>query len=728
MPASSLTAEDYDLKCLQWGCHHDPFVVLGCHELDDHWVVRAWLPNAVSAMLEGGIELQQLDSSGLFRVFLNAEQKNNLPQHYWVEWTETTGQVSRVVSPYTFLPQVGALDMHLLSEGRHWNLYNVLGARVCEIDGVSGVQFAVWAPSAARVSVVGNFNGWHGLRHPMRSRGRCGVWELFIPGLQSNDRYKFELRTLNGDCILKADPYARAMEMRPRTASIVHASNYQWQDADWLAARRSSDWQHEPISMYEVHLGSWQRSDDGRFLNYREIAHRLVEYVLWMGYTHLNLLPISEHPLDESWGYQTSAYFAPTRRFGEPDDFRYFVDHCHTHGIGVYLDWVPAHFPKDAFALARFDGTALYEHEDPRRGEHKEWGTYIFNYGRNEVRNFLIANALYWVHEFHVDGLRVDAVASMLYLDYDRNNGEWLPNVHGGNENLEAIEFIKTLNTEVHAQAPGAVLMAEESTSWSMVSRPVWMGGLGFSMKWNMGWMNDTLDYFAQDPIYRAYNQNQLTFGQMYAYYENFILPLSHDEVVHLKGSLVSKMPGDVWQKLANLRLLLSYQMLNPGKKLLFMGGEFGQWREWDESSQLDWGLCDQENHRGVQLMARDLNMLYRQQPALYRHDFEASGFEWIDCRDCQQSVLSFIRHSDGEHLICVFNFTPVVRLDYRIGLPCAGKYSELFNSDAGTYGGSNVGNAGWINGEDYRWMGRPASACITLPPLSVLVLRLQEK
>jgi 1,4-alpha-glucan branching enzyme len=408
--------------------------------------------------------------------------------------------------------------MHLLSEGCHWNLYDVLGAHTCVIDGIAGVQFAVWAPSAARVSVVGHFNGWHGLRHPMRSRGRCGVWELFIPGLQSNDRYKFELRTLNGDCILKSDPYARAMEMRPRTASIVYASTHSWQDAEWLAARRSYDWQHAAISMYEVHLGSWQRGDDGRFLNYREIAHRLVEYVLWMGYSHINLLPISEHPLDESWGYQTSAYYAPTRRFGDPDDFRYFIDHCHQNGIGVFLDWVPAHFPKDAFALARFDGTALYEHADPRQGEHKEWGTYIFNYGRNEVRNFLIANALYWVREFHLDGLRVDAVASMLYLDYDRKDGEWLPNVHGGNENLEAIEFIKTLNVEVHSQFPGAVLMAEESTSWPMVSRPVWMGGLGFSMKWNMGWMNDTLSYFAQDPVYRSYNQNKLTFSQMYAY------------------------------------------------------------------------------------------------------------------------------------------------------------------------------------------------------------------
>lgn len=562
----------------------------------------------------------------------------------------------------------------------------------------------------------------------MRSRGRSGVWELFIPGLQQNDRYKFEIRTMyNGYCVMKADPYARAMEMRPRTASIVYGSNHDWKDDDWMAARRQYDWQHRPISMYEVHLGSWQRSDDHQFLNYRELAHRLVDYVLWMGYTHINLLPISEHPLDESWGYQTSAYYAPTHRFGDPDDFRYFIDHCHQHGIGVFLDWVPAHFPKDGFALARFDGTALYEHADPRQGEHKEWGTYIFNYGRNEVRNFLIANALYWAREFHLDGLRVDAVASMLYLDYDRKEGEWLPNKYGGNENIEAINFIRILNAEVHAQYPGMVLMAEESTSWPMVSRPVWMGGLGFSMKWNMGWMNDTLHYFSEDPINRSYHHNQLTFSQMYAYHENFILPLSHDEVVHLKGALASKMPGDAWQQLANLRLLLSYQMTSPGKKLLFMGGEFGQWMEWDEGKVLDWSLCEQSPHRGVQLLARDLNSLYSQQPALHQYDFEAQGFEWIDCHDYQQSILSFIRKGEGEQLICLFNFTPVVRNNYRVGLPHSGKYREILNSDAQIYGGSDVGNAGGITAEDVTWLGRPASALVTLPPLAIVILQPEE-
>lgn len=452
-------------------------------------------------------------------------------------------------------------------------MYDVMGANTRTVDGVAGVLFAVWAPSAQRVAVVGNFNTWNGLRHPMRCRGGSGVWELFIPGIQATERYKFEIRNMHtGDCFVKADPYARSMEMRPRTASIVHESTHQWSDAEWMEQRRTFDWQHLPINIYEVHLGSWQRHDDGRFLNYRDIAHRLVEYALWMGYTHLNLMPVSEHALDESWGYQVTAYYAPTRRFGDPDGFRYFVDYCHQHGLGVFLDWVPAHFPKDRFALARFDGTALYEHEDPRKGEHREWGTYVFNFGRNEVRNFLIANAMYWLQEFHIDGLRVDAVASMLYLDYSRDEGEWLTNEYGGNENIEALEFLRTLNTEIHARYPGAVLMAEESTSWPMVSRPVWMGGLGFSMKWNMGWMNDTLSYFSADPIYRSYNHSRLTFSQLYAYQENFVLPLSHDEVVHQKRSLVDKMPGDRWQKFANLRLLFGYQMLHPGKKLLFMG------------------------------------------------------------------------------------------------------------------------------------------------------------
>ncbi|WP_127471080.1 1,4-alpha-glucan branching protein GlgB [Thiomicrorhabdus aquaedulcis] len=714
-----------NLERLKQGRHHDPFAVLGFHALTPaQWEVRVWLPTAESAQVEGNICLKQVADSPLFVATLNAQQKASLPLHFTVQWVEKNGSEHAMVSPYTFLPQLGELDLHLFSQGQHWNLYDVLGAHPKVIDGISGVQFAVWAPSAERVSVIGDFNAWHGLRHPMRVNGGSGVWELFIPGLQAGDLYKFEIRNRHtGDCFTKVDPYAQAMEYRPATGCIVYESNYQWNDQAWSNHLKQFDWQKAPINIYEVHLGSWQRADDGSFLNYRDIAHRLVEYVLWMGYTHIELLPVSEHPLDESWGYQTTGYFAPTSRFGTPDDFKYFVDYCHQHHIGVFLDWVPAHFPKDQFALGRFDGTALYEHEDPRKGEHTEWGTYIFNFGRNEVRNFLISNALYWLKELHIDGLRVDAVASMLYLDYSRAHDQWVPNEFGGRENLEAITFMRALNEQVHAQCPGAVVMAEESTSWPMVSRPTWMGGLGFSMKWNMGWMNDTLSYFENAPIYRQYHHSELTFSQMYAYSENFVLPLSHDEVVHLKGSLIAKMPGDDWQKAANLRLLLAYQILHPGKKLLFMGCEFAQWNEWSESRALDWYVCQDPLNKGVQLMAKALNHLYQQRPALYEREFESSGFEWIDCHDYQQSVLSFIRHSEHEKLVCVFNFTPVPREHYRIGLPQGGEYVELLNSDSALFGGSNLGNAGLVMAQDQPWMNQNFSAELTLPPLSVLVL-----
>ncbi|OOZ43770.1 1,4-alpha-glucan branching enzyme [Solemya velum gill symbiont] len=713
------------LKRLQNGSHHDPFELLGYHETESGGaLIRALLPHAEQVELDGIGEMERVEGSDLFELHSDTRF---VPGHYTLKWQDkAAGNWHKTVSPYSFEPQVGELDMHWFGEGNHHHVWHFLGSRITTIDDVEGVQFAVWAPDVTRVSVVGDFNAWDGRRHPMRCRGGSGIWELFIPGLTAGDAYKYEILSRRNDVIIKADPYGRHMSNRPETTSLVPAEvAYEWQDHEWMSRRKTFDWQTAPMAVYEMHAGSWQRSEDGTFLNWRELAERLVPYVVELGYTHIELLPVSEHPLDASWGYQVSGYYAPTARFGTPDDFRFFVDAAHKVGIGILLDWVPAHFPKDDFALARFTGEPVYEHADPRRGEHRDWGTLIFDYGRNEVRNFLIANAVYWLEEFHLDGLRVDAVASMLYHDYSREDGDWLPNVHGGRENLEAIHFLQELNRVVLGRFPGAVTIAEESTSWPMVSRPVELGGLGFSMKWNMGWMNDSLSYIEEDPVYRKYNHNLLTFSQLYAFTENFVLPLSHDEVVHGKRSMVDKMPGDYWQKMANLRLFYAWQYGHPGKKLLFMGCEFAQWHEWSEEGEIDWGLNEIEAHAGIRRIVGDLNRLYCGEPAMHQRDFTEDGFRWIDCHDSEQSVLSFIRYAhDAAPIICVFNFTPVPRYDYRLGIPHAESYHEVLNSDSTHYGGTNTGNGGDIQVQDINWMGFEQSISVTLPPLGALFLR----
>ncbi|MDQ7075248.1 MAG: 1,4-alpha-glucan branching protein GlgB [Gammaproteobacteria bacterium] len=704
--------------------HHDPFSVLGRHEQADSVLVRLFLPKVQWVKFaESGEALQRIEGSDFF---IWQGEKEQLPSHYRLRGELSDGQSFERYDPYCFGAQLGELDIHLFNEGKHWHAYRFLGAHQRTVEGIEGILFAVWAPGAERISVVGEFNLWDGRCHPMRVRGGSGVWELFIPELPLGSLYKFEIRNAqHGSISLKSDPYGQFFEQRPNTSSVVLGeSQYGWQDGNWMEVRKKRDWLQEPLSIYELHLGSWQRGEDNGFINYRQIAEQLVPYVKKLGFTHIELLPISEHPLDASWGYQTTGFYAPTSRFGSPDDFRYLIDHCHQHGIGVLLDWVPAHFPKDAHGLGRFDGEALYEHADPRQGEHRDWGTLIFNYGRSEVKNFLISNAIYWMEEFHLDGLRVDAVASMLYLDYSREPDEWIPNEHGGRENLQAIAFLREMNEIVHARFPGAMVMAEESTSWPQVTRPTWLGGLGFSMKWNMGWMHDSLDYFQQDPVYRQYHHDKLTFGLMYAFQENFALPFSHDEVVHEKGSMIAKMPGDEWQKFANLRLLYTYMFTYPGKKLLFMGCEFAQYREWNEDVSLDWYLSEDNKHSGMQQLVADLNGLYRNQTALYKHDFDGQGFEWIDCHDSSQSVLSYLRHSEDESLVVVLNFTPIPRENYRIGLPAAGEYEVVFNSDSTYYGGSNVGNPTRLHSETETWMGKSDSVALTLPPLAGLILR----
>ena len=621
-------------------------------------------------------------------------------------------------------------DRYLLGSGNHWKLYEKLGAHPRKVQDQQGVNFALWAPNAQSIQVVGDFNQWDGRAHPMRKQIPSGVWELFVPNVQAGMNYKYRVRSLDGRVIDKADPFAFYSEVPPRTASIVHSLSYQWNDASWLDERAQNRILQKPISIYEVHLGSWRKCEGTNhgWLNYRALAHQLVEYCQQMGFTHLELLPISEHPFSGSWGYQTTGYFSATSRYGTPEDFMYFVDHCHQNSIGVIIDWVPAHFPKDALGLYRFDGSALYEHEDPRQGEHPDWGTMVFNYGRHEVRNFLISNALFWFDRFHIDGLRVDAVASMLYLDYSRNPGDWVPNEFGGRENLDAVHFLREFNRQVHSDFPGVLTIAEESTAWPGVSHPVDVGGLGFSMKWNMGWMNDTLRYMRRDPVHRKHHQNDLTFSLIYAYSENFQLPLSHDEVVHGKGSLIGQMPGDLWQKFANLRLLFSYMWTHPGKKMLFMGGELAQWHEWNYDGQLQWELLQWQTHAGIQQTLADLNRLLIDEKPLHQLDFSGEGFEWIDCQNAHESVLGFLRksHDQGqsEHLLVCLNFTPVVR-PYRMGVPQAGDYVEIFNSDAAKYGGSGVTNQGPLQADGHiPYHGQVASLELTLPPLGAVILK----
>jgi 1,4-alpha-glucan branching enzyme len=707
----------------------NPHGVLGAHPLRlegrEGVVVRTLHPEAAAAecLVEGGgaLALEPV-APGLFAGFL---PDASLPLRYRLRFRFRDGHVWEREDPYRFPPSLGETDLHLFNEGKHRRLWEVLGAHERQIDGVTGVSFAVWAANARRVSVVGDFCHWDGRLYPMRQLGSSGVWELFVPGVHPGSLYKYEILTQAGAIRLKADPLGAAMEPPPGTASRVYVSSYDWDDHEWMAARPRRDPLHEPIAIYEVHLGSWARvvEEGRRPLTYREIAPRLIDHVRRLGFNYIELLPVAEHPFSGSWGYQISGYYAPTARFGSPDDFRYFVDACHRAGIGVILDWVPGHFPKDDFALRRFDGTALYEHEDPRLGEHPDWGTLIFNYGRHEVRGFLIANALYWLKEFHVDGLRVDAVASMIYLDYSRKPGEWVPNCFGGNENFDAINFLKEMNEAVRSECPGCFTVAEESTAYGGVSRPVSEGGLGFTFKWNMGWMHDTLVYFSKDPIHRKFHHWQLSFAMVYEYSEKFIMPLSHDEVVHGKGSLYARMPGDHWQKMANLRLLYAYQFTRPGKKLLFMGSELAPAYEWSCEHSLPWHLADEPDRRALLTFLEDLARMYHESPPLWRHDHEPSGFSWISFDDGDNSVLAYLRWDADRPVAVVLNFTPVPRDNYRVGVPLAGVWVEWMSSDALRYGGSDYPTEKRVSAEPVPMHGQPQSLNLRLPPLGALVL-----
>jgi 1,4-alpha-glucan branching enzyme len=709
-----------------------PHQFLGMHHLGDNSgiVVRAYLPNAAKVEIhpthektKPKITLQSLDSSGLYE---GTSRETKSIFAYDLVITDYQGNVRRTRDAYSFLPTLSEQDLYLFGKGDERRIYDKLGAQLRVIDGVPGVSFAVWAPNAQRVSVVGIFNGWDGRYSPMRLLGSSGVWELFIPSLGEGTLYKYEIKNIHGENVLKADPYGFFFEAAPKNASIVwNTQKFAWSDKAWLDRRKTRNPLKLPASIYEVHLGSWRKKSIAESFSYRELAGLLVPYVKQLGFTHVELMPVSEHAYFPSWGYQITGFYSPTCRYGTPDDFQFLVNALHEAGIGVIVDWVPAHFPRDDWALARFDGTALYEHDDPRRGEHRDWGTLIFNYGRHEVSNFLSANALFWCERYHIDGLRVDAVASMLYLDYSRQEGDWLPNQYGGRENLEAIDFLRKFNYLTHTEHPGVMTIAEESTAWPLVTRPPYLGGLGFSLKWNMGWMHDTLGYFERDPVHRKYHQNDLTFAMLYHHHENFVLPLSHDEVVYGKGSLIGKMPGDDWQKFANLRILLGYQWTFPGKPLLFMGGEFGQRAEWNANASLDWHLLGEGPfHRGLQRFVEDLNRLYQANPALSEGDYDLNGFSWIDCTDQANSTMSFIRRNNDESkmLVVVLNLTPVLRTHYRVGMPRSGQWHEVLNSDAGIYGGGNVGNLGFVQAENWSVHGQPCSVQLTLPPLSITV------
>ena len=719
-----------EIEALVGGRHGDAFRLLGPHAIPADggnriWEVRALLPQAVSVELitgSGAEPMNRVHAAGLYTCECGED-----PGAYHLRLTHYDGTVVEQDDPYRFPLLLTEFDLHLYGEGTHYECHNMLGAHPLEVEGVSGVRFAVWAPTAECVLVTGDFNGWDERRHPMRLR-TGGIWELFIPGLTKGAVYKYFVRSHNlGHREMKADPCALFAEVPPKTGSVVaDIDHYQWRDSDWMRRRGETDWLRQPMSTYEVHLGSWLRAEGHRMLTYRELADKLVSYVVDMGYTHIELLPICEHPFGGSWGYQVTGYFAPTSRHGPPEDLMYFVDRCHQAGIGVIIDWVPAHFPRDAHGLAFFDGTHLYEHEDVRQREHPDWGTRIFNFGRNEVRSFLISSAIFWLKKYHIDGLRVDAVASMLYLDYSRKEGEWIPNKYGGRENIEAIEFLRIFNEQAH-KVPGALTVAEESTSFPAVSHPVYAGGLGFTMKWNMGWMHDMLHYIKLDPVYRKFNHNDITFSMLYAFTENFVLPISHDEVVHMKGSLIGKMPGDEWQRFANARVFLAFMFAHPGKKLLFMGCEIGQYEEWNEESSLRWDLLQFDYHRKLQSLNRELNRFYRSRPALWEVDYNWEGFDWLDLHDVENSIISFLRWDAGRQnfLVVVCNFTPVPRLSYRLGVPQHGYYREVLNTDSEIFGGSNMGNLGGVHSGTKGSHGHPASILFTLPPLAAVVFEL---